>query len=190
MSSNLRVNRVCEYCNNSFIAKTTRTRFCSTICNGRNNKMLVRNLKIEDSNLETLSKVNEKFPVKIEEVKNKDFLTVRDASQLLNMSTKTIYRLIERKEINSFSFSARKTLIRRKDIDAYFDNNLKEIKRSKDNTAIEISLDNSYTTQEVQKKFNISNGALYNLIIRFKIPKKKQGKYTLVRKEDIDSIFN
>jgi excisionase family DNA binding protein len=190
MSSNLSVNRVCEYCNNSFIAKTTRTRFCSTICNGRNNKMLVRNLKIKDSNLETLSKVKEKSLVKIEEVKNKDFLTVRDASELLNMSTKTIYRLIERKEINSFSFSVRKTLIRRKDIDAYFDNNLKELKRSKESTAIEISLDNSYTIQEAQKKFNISNGALYNLIVRFKIPKKKQGKYTLIRKEDIDSIFN
>jgi hypothetical protein len=50
--------------------------------------MLVRNLKIKDSNLETLSKVKEKSLVKIEEVKNKDFLTVRDASQLLNMSKK------------------------------------------------------------------------------------------------------
>jgi hypothetical protein len=39
--------------------------------------------------------------------------------------------LIERKEINSFSFSARKTLIRRKDIDAYFDNNLKRLKEVK-----------------------------------------------------------
>jgi hypothetical protein len=39
--------------------------------------------------------------------------------------------LIERKEINSFSFSVRKNSSGRKDIDAYFDNNLKEIKEVK-----------------------------------------------------------
>ena len=117
-------------------------------------------------------------------------MTVKDASLLLNISTKTLYRLIERKEINSFTFSPRKTLIRRKDIDSYFDKNLKELESSKKTVEIDINLDNSYTIQEVQEKYNISNGALYNLIIRFKIPKKKQGKYTLVRREDIDSIFN
>ena len=190
MSSNLSINRICEYCKNSFVAKTTRTRFCSSICNGRNNKMLIRNLKIKDSNSKTLSKANEKSAEKIEELKNKDFLTVKDASQLLNISTKTIYRLIERKQINSFNFSTRKTLIRRKDIDTYFDDNLKEIKKSIESPEIIINLNNSYTIQEAQEKYNISSGALYNLIIRFKIPKKKQGKYTLVRKEDIDSIFN
>jgi Mor family transcriptional regulator len=98
--------------------------------------------------------------------------------------------LIERKEINSFNFSARKTLIRRKDIDTYFDNNLKEIQRSIENSEIDINLDNSYTIQEAQEKYNISSTALYNLIIRFKIHKKKQGKYTLVKKDDIDSISN
>lgn len=152
--------------------------------------MLIRNLKIKDSDFETISKTNEKSIEKIEAIKNKDFLTVKDASQLLNISTKTLYRLIERKEINSFNFSARKTLIRRKDIDAYFDHNLKEIQRSIENPEIDINLDNSYTIQEAQEKYNISNGALYNLIIRFKIPKKKQGKFTLVKREDIDSIFN
>ena len=147
-------------------------------------------MKIKDSNLENLSKANEKSVEKIEEIKHKDFLTVRDASQLLNISTKTLYRLIAKKEINSFSFSTRKTLIRRKDIDTYFDDNLKEIQKSLKSSEIIVNLDNSYTIQEVQDKYNISSGALYNLIIRFKIPKKKQGNYTLVRKEDIDSIFN
>lgn len=104
MSSNLSVNRVCEYCKNTFVAKTTRTRFCSPICNGRNNKMIIRNLKIKESDLDTLSKSNDTQTQKIEEIKGRDFLTVKDASLLLNISTKTLYRLIERKEINSFTF--------------------------------------------------------------------------------------
>lgn len=189
MSSNLSVNRVCEYCKNPFVAKTTKTRFCSSICNGRNNKMLIRNLKIEKSNFETNNTKANDSDKNLETLKIKDFLTVKDTAQLLGISTKTIYRLIERKEINSFNFSARKTLIRRKDIEVYFDNNLKEIQEGIQLPDTEINFDNSYTIQEIQEKYNISNGALYNLLIRFKIPKKKQGMFTLVKKEDIDSIF-
>lgn len=185
MSSNLRVNRVCEYCKNQFVAKTTRTRFCSMICNSRNNKLRIKNEKIENSNTETFNQINKDSIA----IKAKDFLTVRDASLLLNMSTKTIYRLIDRNEINAHNFSSRKTLIRRIDIDAYFENNLKNLQKNLIEPEYFITLDNSYTIQEVQEKYNISSGALYNLIIRFKIQKKKQGKYTLVRKEDIDSIF-
>lgn len=190
MSSNLSINRVCEYCKNTFVAKTTRTRFCSLKCNSRNYKLLLREQKIKQSNSETELIKNRKSIENIEDLKERDFLTVKDASLLLNISTKTLYRLIERHEINSFNFSSRKTLIRRKDIDSYFDKNLKEIERNKKTADIEINLDNSYTIQEAQEKYNVSSAALYNLIIRFKIPKKKQGKYTLVRKEDIDSIFN
>ncbi|MBV8388972.1 MAG: hypothetical protein JO080_04140 [Mucilaginibacter sp.] len=36
MSSNFTVNRICEHCGNTFVAKTTVTRFCSKICNNRN----------------------------------------------------------------------------------------------------------------------------------------------------------
>ena len=64
MSSNLSVNRVCEYCKNTFVAKTTRTRFCSPICNGRNNKMIIRNLKIKESDLDTIvAKYQETIPI-------------------------------------------------------------------------------------------------------------------------------
>lgn len=192
MSSNLRINRVCEYCKNSFVAKTTSTRFCSKICNGRNNKMQIRNLKIEKSNLETKVEIQKKSDGKIQtidQVKDKDFLTVKDTSLLLNISTKTLYRLIERKEINAYRFSERKTLIRRKDIESHFDNNLIDVDNTNNYLQSEINLSNSYTINEAIEKFNISNGALYNIINRFNIPKRKVGKYTLVKKEDLNIIF-
>jgi predicted DNA-binding transcriptional regulator AlpA len=105
------------------------------------------------------------------------------------MSSKTVYRLIEREVINSVQFSERKTLIRRSDIERYFDQNLKEIEKNKIDPVEEITIYNSYTIQEVVDKFQISNGALYNIIKRFNIPKKNQGKFVLVKREDIDSIF-
>jgi predicted DNA-binding protein YlxM (UPF0122 family) len=66
---------------------------------------------------------------------------------------------------------------------------LKEIERNKIDPIEEITIFNSYTMQEVIDKFQISSSALYNLIQRFNIPKKNQGKFVLVKREDIDSIF-
>lgn len=154
--------------------------------------MLIRNLKIEKSNSQTNSKIQRTSDSKtqtIDEVKNKDFLTVKDTSLLLNISTKTLYRLIERKQINAYRFSERKTLIRRKDIESYFDNNLIDVDNTNDYLQSDINLANSYTINEAIAKFNISNGALYNIINRFNIPKRKLGKYTLVKKEDLNIIF-
>lgn len=185
MSSNLSVNRVCEVCKMVFVAKTTVTRFCSNICRKTNHREKGRELTKDKKKAEDLLIENHIF----EEIKNKDFLTVKDAAQLLNMSSKTVYRLIEREAINAVQFSERKTLIRRTDIERYFDNNLKEIEKNKIDPVEEITIYNSYTIQEVVDKFQISNGALYNLIKRFNIPKKNQGKFVLVKREDIDSIF-
>lgn len=185
MSSNIIVKRVCDYCKNVFDAKTTKTKYCSHICNSRGYKLNQKLKKIEKSNTETESKVSNY----IVDVNSKDFLTVKEASALLNMSSKTIYRLIEQKELNAYNFSVRKTLIRRKDIDGYFESNLVNPNYINPEKKSEINLNNSYTINEAIEKFNISRGALYNIIKRHNIPKEKNGKYTLVKKEDLNRIF-
>lgn len=185
MSSNIIVKRICDYCKNAFDAKTTKTKYCSHICNSRGYKLNQKLKKIETSDTETKSKASNY----VMDVNSKDFLTVNEASTLLNMSSKTVYRLIEQNELNAFNFSVRKTLIRRKDIESYFDNNLISVDYINPNREDEINLNNSYTINEAIEKFNISNGALYNIIKRFNIPKRKLGRYTLVKKEDLNTIF-
>ncbi|WP_158626855.1 helix-turn-helix domain-containing protein [Flavobacterium sp. GT3R68] len=185
MSSNIIVKRICEHCKNVFDAKTTKTKYCSHICNSRGYKLNQKLKKIEVSDTETKLKVSNY----VVDVNSKDFLTVKEASTLLNMSSKTVYRLIEQKELNAFNFSVRKTLIRRKDIDSYFENNLINPDYVNPNRENEINRDNSYTINEAIEKFNISNGALYNIIKKHNIPKKKYGKYTLVKREDLNKIF-
>jgi len=185
MSSNIIVKRICDYCKNVFDAKTTKTKYCSHICNSRGYKLNQKLKKIETSDTETKSKASNY----VMDVNSKDFLTVNEASKLLNMSSKTVYRLIEQNELNAFNFSVRKTLIRRKDIESYFDNNLISVDYINPNREDEINLNNSYTINEAIQKFNISNGALYNIIKRFNIPKRKLGKHTLVKKEDLNTIF-
>lgn len=185
MSSNIFITKICENCNKPFTARTTKTKFCSQTCASKAFKIRQRQIKVQKTNDETFLKIN-----KIKEpIKDKEFLSVKEAAILLNMSSKTIYRLIERNELNSFNFSDRKTTIRRKDIDFYFDANFKILEKNKPKFENDYNFDNSYTIQQIQEKFKISNGALYNLILRNKIPKMKHGKYTLVKKEHIDKIF-
>jgi hypothetical protein len=63
------------------------------------------------------------------------------------------------------------------------------LEKSKLDILADYSFENSYTMQQIQDKFKISSGALYNIIMKFKIPKRKHGKYTLVKKEHIEKIF-
>ena len=56
----------------------------------------------------------------IEELKAKEFLTVRDMAKLLNCSIRTAYNLINRDLIKAVNISERKTLIKRSEIDKLF----------------------------------------------------------------------
>ena len=105
------------------------------------------------------------------------------------MSKRTVYRLIQNKELNAYNFSTRKTLIRRKDIDYYFELNMNSANLNKEQIKENITPDNAYNLNEVIEKYNISSSALYNIINRLNIQKKNFGKHVLVKKEDIDKIF-
>ena len=116
MSSNIKVQRICENCKQEFTARTTVTRFCSHNCSRKAHKIKIKTAKIENSNNETLQ-------IKLQplnEIKAKEFLTVKDVAKLLNFSTRTTYRLIQEGEIKAVNLSERKTLIKRSEIDKLF----------------------------------------------------------------------
>ena len=79
MSSNIAIQRLCQHCGNEFTAKTTKTRFCSHICNSRAYKAQLKNGKIEVSNNETKATKNRSAG----ELKAKEFLSVQDTCTLL-----------------------------------------------------------------------------------------------------------
>jgi predicted nucleic acid-binding Zn ribbon protein len=45
MSSNIKISRICDFCGNAFLAKTTVNRFCSKNCNSRFYKKEIRDKK-------------------------------------------------------------------------------------------------------------------------------------------------
>lgn len=117
MSSNIKVQRICQYCGKDFEARTTVTKTCSDNCAKRLYKQKQKALKVQASNDET-SAIRLK---PLEQIAEKPFLTVAEVSELLSCTKLTIYRLIERGTIKSINLGKRKTLIKRSDIDKLFE---------------------------------------------------------------------
>ena len=118
MSSNIRISRICENCNREFTARTTVTKLCSAKCRKASYKQRKRTEKIEQSNLETL-KIKSK---PIEELKFKEFLTVKEVSIIIGCSTKTVYRMIDKGSIKAVNLAERITRIKRSDLNKIFEN--------------------------------------------------------------------
>jgi excisionase family DNA binding protein len=116
MSSNIQVQRICEYCKEEFTARTTKTKYCSHKCNSRHYKERTRGNKISKSNEETTQKVS----FELDKLNALDFLTAKEVSVLLNCSIKMVYRNINNGTIKTLSLGSRTKRIKRSDIDDLF----------------------------------------------------------------------
>ena len=122
MSTNIRVEKICEYCNKEFIAKTLKTRFCGHLCNSRAYKAKKRAEKLNQTN-----KVHDDstLPVPsaslLHTIQDKQILTVGEVAKLLRLSKATVYRIIKEGKLNAVKFSERNTRIYRSEIDKLFD---------------------------------------------------------------------
>jgi excisionase family DNA binding protein len=111
MSSNIRINRICQFCNNEFVEKTTVTKFCGDPCAKRAYKARKRNEKIAFSKEETKQTIQQP----IIQIQAKEFLTVAEASQILNLSRTTIWRLIKKEQLKAAKLGSR-IIIHKSDI--------------------------------------------------------------------------
>jgi excisionase family DNA binding protein len=183
MSSNIKIQRICKQCNGEFTARTTVTMYCSHKCTKAAYKARLRNEKIESSNNET-----RQIKLKpIEDLKAKPYLSINEASALLGISRRTMYRMINRGEIN-IGKAGKRTIIRITDIEKLFELPVKIEKEP----IIDISntdISECYSMTEMQSKFGISEKALYEVIKRNNIPKFKKGWYSYVPKTAIEKIL-
>ena len=187
MSSNIKVQRICQYCSNDFTARTTTTMYCSHRCNSSAYKTKLRSNKVELSNKET--KLIKTQP--IEQLKAKAFLSIADTCMLIGISRRTVYRMIERGELITGK-AGKRTIIRRSDLEQLlFEKPLtvtsKPVKQS-DQKQFDIT--EYYNLTEVQSKYGISQTALQNLVKRNRITKIKKGWYAYVSKIEIDKLLN
>jgi len=118
MSSNIKVQRICQHCGKEFTARKTTSQTCSDHCAKMYYKAKQRAIKVEVSNNETrLAKTKAK---PIEELKAKEFLTVPEVATLLNCSVRTVYNYIETGDIKAVNLAQRLTRVKRSEIDNLF----------------------------------------------------------------------
>src|SRR5665647_49827 len=104
MSSNIKIVKICEYCNNEFIARTTKTKCCSDNCSKRFYKLKIKNDKIAKADLKTEIKRKPKAFITEEEIKviqAKQNLTLKEAAILLNITPLTLRRWVLTGKIRS-----------------------------------------------------------------------------------------
>lgn len=180
MSSNIEIDRICQHCSKDFIAKTTVTRYCSDDCAKKAYKARKRAEKIGVSVAET-QQIRQK---PIEDLKAREFLTVKNVAQLLNCSVRSVYCYIENGKINATNIGQRLIRVKRSELDKLFDAPTEKPKKLK---PLEIA--ECYTISEVQEKFKVSQSALQKILKRNNVQKMQKGKFVYVPKVVINDIF-
>ena len=182
MSSNIKVERICEWCGKKFIAQTTVTRFCSKRCAEHSYKERLRQKKLAVSNQET-AQTNFKR-------RDKEYLTPTQAAELLGIGRMSIYRYIRNGKIKVVRF-ARKTLISKADIQAMFD-----FLTPKENTSSEPaekkskSLADFYTRADIREKYEVKDSWIYKVVAENNVPKTILRGKAYFSKSHIDRLFS
>jgi excisionase family DNA binding protein len=186
MGSNIRVQRICQYCGKEFTARTTVTKYCGDTCAKKAYKQGLRQAKIEQSDIETSYLRNREM----EDLKKKEILNVREVAKLLDCSVRSVYYYIENGSINAINLGQRITRVRRVDIDRLFETNPQIPLQPQDSQLNQPAIAECYTIAEVREKFCVSEKALYSIIKRNNIPKIKKGWHVYLPKTLIDNIFS
>ena len=184
MSSNIRIERICEWCGKQFTAQTTVTRFCSKRCSEHAYKERLRQKKISLSNQETAHNSREK------ESRNKEFLSPSETAQYLGVGRTYIYDCINRGKIKVTRIG-RKTLISKADIQAMFD-----FLTPKESTSTEPaekkskSLADFYTRADIREKYGVKDSWIYKVVAENNVPKTIIRGKAYFSKSHIDRLFS
>jgi excisionase family DNA binding protein len=186
MSSNIKVQRICEHCEIEFTAKTTFTRFCSKKCNSAAYKQKRREQKIENSN-KIVKKVKEESVAKGRlKLRDKDILSIPEAAELLGVSRQTIYNWLNCGVIKGKRISNRKVLILKSDLESMLQEN--EAYEKADPVERK-PITEFYTIQEVIDTFNVGQTLVFRIVKEHSIPKTRIGGKTHLSKKHIDDYF-
>lgn len=178
MSSTIEFQKVCEFCGASFTARKSSTRYCSKRCAEHAYKQRKREEHVASTQKTLDAKASEDEEKLL-------FLSPCQCARLIGVSTRTLYRYLERGSIPCVQFSG-KTFISRAVLDEMFKSSSPYIKRE---TKTCEPITEFYTSKEVLEKFGIGNSWLYKMAAKRNIPKTVSRGKTLWNKKHIDRIF-
>ena len=177
-TSKFRVFRTCEFCGKEFYAQKVSTRYCSKRCNELAYKQRRRQRQITEAEARVLQKP-------IEEVGNKEFLSLQDTSVLFGITKRSVYNLIYNGVLQAFRLSSRMTFIRRADIEQIFESHVytKKVKPERK------PITEFYTTTEIKEKFGVSESWVFKIGKEKNIPKILHHGKTYWSKQHVEKHF-
>ena len=116
MSSNIKIQKICEFCGKEFTARTLVTRFCSQKCNSRHYKQVARDEKQKAFAKTEIVTTN---PLDVLRNVSQDYFEINEAASIMRISRRTLYRLISLKKIKKKKMLSR-TVILKEDIKSFF----------------------------------------------------------------------
>jgi len=105
VSTNIRINKICDFCGNEFVAKTLVTRYCSHECNRTHYKKIAKEKKLNQY-FEKTEKAKAE-PLALDSIKEKDFLSIQETATYLGVSKRTIERIIANGSLHVFRANRR-----------------------------------------------------------------------------------
>lgn len=183
MSSNIEIEKICVWCKELFIARTTSTKYCSHRCNSKAYKAQKRLEKEKETKRQVFHEIQEQS---ISELNDKVFLKVSEASVLLGLCRQSVYNLIYNGQLKASRISSRITLIKRGDIDEMFSKAMSN--RPNPVEVIKKKLE-YYSVSEIKEKFNLGNSWVYKILRENNIPKVVKNGKSYYSKQHVDKYF-
>ena len=101
-AASVRIERICEFCGKTFIAKTCKTRFCCKACNDKYYKELIRNDRYNAVTKEVKEEKKKRIRLAVDElevIQAREFISLKQLAIYLGVSRKSIYTYMRIYEI-------------------------------------------------------------------------------------------
>ena len=181
-TSSIRIKKICQWCGAEFEAQKVSTKYCSHRCANLAYKQATRENRVKQVEAETHFIKSEKPK---ENVKDKEYLSIAQASVLLGLSLQAVYKMIYAGHLAAYKLSSRLSFVRREDIDKMLNANPYVKKnRSKGEDITEF-----YTTAEIKEQYGVKESWLYKIAKEHNIPRTFNRGKTYWSKKHIDSYF-
>ncbi|WP_281615775.1 helix-turn-helix domain-containing protein [Flammeovirga sp. SubArs3] len=181
----MQIEKRCQYCNKKFIAQKVTTRYCSHSCNQKHYKQKKKDEKVQKVKEDTKA-------VDLVYIQQKELLTPTEAKQLLGIGKTYMYKLLSEGKIRSIRITPRSIRIPKTEIENYL---LEQLNKEKSKvqpppTTLSNNMNFYWSISEIEKIYEISSKALYDLLKRNNIRKLQKGAKVYVKKSDIKKIFD
>lgn len=181
-TSSIRIKKICQWCGAEFEAQKVSTKYCSHRCANLAYKQATREKRVKQVEAETHFIKSEKPK---ENVKDKEYLSIAQASVLLGLSLQAVYKMIYAGHLAAYKLSSRLSFVKRVDIDKMLNAN-PYVKKNRSNGE---DITEFYTTAEIKEQYGVKESWLYKIAKEHNIPRTFNRGKTYWSKKHIDSYF-